>query len=92
MAGAAGESMALGEPPEADEHGRTPLYNACLNGHMDAARSLLAQGADVNRATKNGVTPLWIACQSGHVDAAGLLLDKGAEVNRARNKDRKSVV
>ena len=84
MAEAAGESMALGEPPEADEHGRTQLYNACGNGQVDAARLLLDRGAEVDRATKKGATPLFIACENGHVDAARLLLERGAEVDRAR--------
>ena len=83
MAVAAGESMALGEPPEADEHGRTQLYNACGNGQVDAARRLLDRGAEVDRATKKGATPLHIACTKGHVDVARLLLDKGAEVDKA---------
>ena len=62
MAAAAGNIEAVDEVNRADEHGRTPLYNACGNGQVDAARSLLAQGADVNRADKYGTTPLWKAC------------------------------
>ena len=66
-----------------DEYGRTPLYLACENGRVDAARSLLAEGAEVDRATNWGATPLYAACEKGHVDAARLLLEKGAEVDRA---------
>ena len=69
----------------ADEYGRTPLFLACQNGRVDAARSLLAEGAEVDRANKWGATPLYAACQNGHVDAARLVLDKGAEVDRATN-------
>ena len=69
----------------ADEYGRTPLWLACQKGRVDAARSLLAEGAEVDRARWNGWTPLFIACQNGHVDAARLLLEKGADVNRANN-------
>ena len=61
----------------------TPLFIACQNGHVDAARLLLDKGAEVDRAEKDGGTPLFIACEKGHVDAARLLLDKGAEVDRA---------
>jgi len=68
---------------EADEHGRTPLWKACYEGQVDAARLLLDNGAEVDRADENGVTPLHIACLHGHVDAARLLLEKGAEVNKA---------
>ena len=42
----------------ADEFGRTPLWLACQDGHVDAARLLLDKGADVNRADKDGTTPL----------------------------------
>ena len=65
----------------------TPLYIACQNGHVDAARLLLEKGAEVDRAVSEGYykgqTPLYAACQNGHVDAARLLLEKGAEVDRA---------
>ena len=61
---------------------RTPLYIACFNSHVDAARLLLEKGAEVDRA-EGTATPLGIACEKGHVDAARLLLDKGAEVDRA---------
>ena len=58
--------------------------SACENGHVDVARLLLDNGAEVNRAKKDGATPLYIACEKGHVDAARLLLDKGADMNRAK--------
>ena len=72
----------------ADEYGRTPLWLACQKGRVDAARSLLAEGAEVDRARWNGWTPLFIACQNGHVDAARLLLDKGADVHKASKSNR----
>ena len=50
---------------QADEEGRTPLYIACQNGHVDAARLLLDKGADVNWAAQYGRTPLFVACQEG---------------------------
>ena len=65
------------------EDGRTLLFLACENGHVDTAQLLLDEGADVDRANRNGATPLWIASKNGHVDAAQLLLDKGAQVDRA---------
>ena len=46
--------------------GRTPLLVACLQGHVDAARLLLDNGAEVDRATKKGTTPLAIAEERGH--------------------------
>ena len=82
MAAAAGNIEAVDEVNRADEHGRTPLYNACGNGQVDAARRLLDRGAEVDRATKKGETPLFAACGNGHVDAARSLLAQGADVNR----------
>ena len=65
-----------------EEQGPTPLFLACQKGDVDAARSLLAEGAEVNRAGEDCATPLYIACSKGHVDAARLLLNNGAEVDR----------
>ena len=45
---------------------RTPLLVACLQGHVDAARLLLDNGAEVDPATKKGTTPLAIAEERGH--------------------------
>ena len=39
----------------------SPLYIACKNGHVDAARLLLDIGAEVNWANKNGHTPLSVS-------------------------------
>ena len=58
----------------ANEDGVTPLFVACQQGHVDVARLLLDNGAEVDR---NGATPLFVACQNGHVDAARLLLEHG---------------
>ena len=66
----------------ADYYGRTPLYVACREGHVETARLLLRNGAKVNRATKDG-TPLYAACKNGHVAVARLLIDKGAAVDWA---------
>ena len=64
----------------------TPLYVACREGRVDAARLLLEKGAAVDWATKDGATPLYVACAYGHVGAARLVLEKGAEVDRATEK------
>ena len=72
------------EVDRAKEDGATPLFVACDNGRVDAARLLLENGAEVDRATENGQTPLFIACSEGHVEVARLLLDKGAAVDRAK--------
>ena len=61
------------EVDRADEDGFTPLYIACQNGHVDAARLLLEKGAEVDRATKKGSTPLGIAQKKGHSAIIALL-------------------
>ena len=84
MAAAAGNIEAVDEVNRADEHGRTPLYNACGNGQVDAARLLAGQRRGRQSGGCYGATPLYIACQEGQVEAARLLLDNGAEVDRAK--------
>ena len=43
-------------------------YNACRNGHVDAAKWLVGEGgADINIARNNGITPLYIACEKGQM-------------------------
>ena len=62
-----------------DDKGRTPLLVACWQGHVDAARVLLENGARRSTAIRTSRL-LFVACEEGHVDAARLLLEKGAEV------------
>ena len=50
-----------------------PLLVACLQGHVDAARLLLDNGAEVDPATKKGTTPLAIAEERGHSSIVALL-------------------
>jgi ankyrin repeat protein len=72
--------LLLGNGAEVDEavseglyEGQTPLYVACGNGHVNAARLLLDKGAKVNRATRNGNTPMSIAKKNGHSSVVALL-------------------
>ena len=57
----------------ANEEGETVLYDACKNGHVDAARLLLDKGADASRVTKKGTTPLAIAKRQQHYAVVALL-------------------
>ena len=54
-------------------NGVTPLYAACQNGHVDAARLLLARGADIEAKTAWNDTPLDIAKREGHKAVVALL-------------------
>ena len=55
---------------KAEEDGVSPLYVSCKNGHFDAARLLLDNGAAVDRATVSGWMPLHAACFDGRRGSA----------------------
>lgn len=93
-AGASGLILALAEPSlkaaqvliewpktkvetrnAADE---SPLMMAALKGHLQAAKSLIARDADVN---KTGWAPLHYAATNGHLDIMRLLLDNHAYID-----------
>ena len=62
------------------DDGVTPLYIACLGGHIEVVGMLLTcDGIDVNKAkTDIGATPLFMACQNGRTEVVQMLLDAGA--------------
>lgn len=64
-----------------DDAGCTPLHYAAYFGHLEAARYLLAIGADVAVASLDPLRnqPLHAAATSGHADIVRLLLDGGAD-------------
>jgi ankyrin repeat protein len=63
--------------------GLTALHFAARDGLLDAARALLAAGADVNQVSAGDDTsPLLIAVINGQFDTAQLLIDRGADVRR----------
>ena len=57
-----------------------PLIDAARNGDVEAVRSLLSEGADVNAAQGDGMTALHWAAELGHTAVADLLLSVGADV------------
>ena len=59
------------------------LIWAAYQGDLSKVKTLLGQGADVNKADKNGYTPLFSASLIGHVELIKLLLVAGADVNKA---------
>lgn len=58
------------------------LISAAARGDVEAVKSLLAQGADVEASDANGVTPLIAAAYGNHVETARILIEAGADVNR----------
>lgn len=57
------------------------LHDAARRGDVKALRELIANGADVNQATKDGPTALMLASMEGHIGAVGVLLQTKAKVN-----------
>ena len=66
---------------EHDEELSTRLRNAAIAGDIEAIKSELYHGADINDNTANSFTALSAASQFGHVLAVRLLLDRGADIN-----------
>lgn len=61
--------------------GMTPLLYAARDGSLEAARLLLANGADLEVREANGITPLLMALLNNQLDVATLLIDHGAAIN-----------
>ncbi|MFN2420649.1 MAG: ankyrin repeat domain-containing protein [Gemmatimonadota bacterium] len=57
----------------------TALHQAADFGRLDAARILLARGAEPATRDRNGATPLHYAAREGHPAVAELLLEHGAD-------------
>mmetsp|Transcript_13344 Transcript_13344/g.35618 ORF Transcript_13344/g.35618 Transcript_13344/m.35618 type:complete len:529 (+) Transcript_13344:460-2046(+) len=61
--------------------GTTPLVQAARNGNADVARTLVAQGADVEHKMPGGATPLLVAVAQGtSPDFVGFLLQHRASM------------
>ena len=54
---------------------------AAEKGHVDVAKELIQNGADVNAVNSNKETALHFAAHKGHVEVAKVLIQNGADVN-----------
>ncbi|XP_071593433.1 ankyrin repeat domain-containing protein 29 isoform X2 [Heliangelus exortis] len=61
-----------------DSLGTTALMVASYYGHIDCARELVLQGADINLQRESGATSLFFAAQQGHNDIVKFLFEFGA--------------
>ncbi|MCA9286720.1 MAG: ankyrin repeat domain-containing protein, partial [Phycisphaerales bacterium] len=60
-----------------------PVADAAMRGDVDAVRTLLRQGADVNAAQGDGMTALHWAAEHGNQDMASALIYAGANLEAA---------
>jgi ankyrin repeat protein len=67
--------------PNEEVSGTTPLLASVARGDADAAKLLLAAGADADRTLAEAPTPLLAAIEKLDVDMATALLDGGADPN-----------
>jgi ankyrin repeat protein len=63
----------------------TPLHFAAWNGHVEIARLLLQNGAEVDAKSYGGYTPLHCAAEQGNVDILHLLVENGANLEAQSN-------
>ncbi len=66
----------------------TPLHVAARQGNIEAVRSLIAQGADVNARDETGETPLYDAACDAPLGVMQVLIANGADVNAKDNYGR----
>jgi ankyrin repeat protein len=58
--------------------GDTPLHIVAIWGDVEAARVLIASGAEIDARGEDDFTPLHNAVEQGHTEVVELLLDAGA--------------
>ncbi|MHB1456491.1 MAG: ankyrin repeat domain-containing protein [Armatimonadota bacterium] len=65
-----------------DPTGWTPLYYAAAGDHVEIAKFLIDNGADINlKTTTDGKSALHWAAFHGHLLVVELLLSRGAQIN-----------
>jgi hypothetical protein len=58
--------------------GETPLHIFAIRGDLEACRTLLEAGADVDLPGEHGFTALHEAVSQGHAEVVALLLEYGS--------------
>ena len=65
--------------------GRTPLYWAARNNHLELAKVLISSGAEVNAEDDGGWTPLYSAAAENSLATAQYLISSGADLEAKDN-------
>ena len=73
---------------KANDYGKTPLYRASCNGHLEIVRVLTASGALLDIAANNGETPLYRASDEGHLEIVMLLIANKANFFYINNEGK----
>ena len=68
--------------------GVTPLHQAAATGDLRRAKSLIADGANVNAKDRAGGRPLYYAAEKGDKEMVELLVAHGAVVDRLNTRRR----
>jgi ankyrin repeat protein len=68
-------------PARVDVDGTTPLHRAAYEDNLEAAGTLVREGADAKAVNRYGITPLYFACMNGNAAMVELLLKAGADPN-----------
>ena len=61
------------------------FYLAASLGRIEAVKTLICKGVDVDVEYTNGLTPLYAAAEYGELEAFKLLINKGADINHRAN-------
>jgi len=69
----------------------TPLLAAVASGKVDAVKSLLAKGTNIEEADRDGTTPLMLASEGNDVPIVEALLAAGARVDPVDARGRSSL-
>jgi ankyrin repeat protein len=83
-----------GEAPDArDRDGFTPLHLAAQENAVEAARTLLDHGAEVDSVNKYGNTPLFVSVfnSRGRGEMINLLRERGADTEKMNDSGQTPV-
>lgn len=75
-----------GNPNQVDDHSRTAMHYAAMNGNLQIIAILVKANAKLNPVDPLGDTPLHLAAEQNQTEAGKLLLDAGAEAD-PQNKE-----
>ena len=74
------------------QYDSTPLHEACAEGHLESARVLLDNGADIDNKNEDEQTPFHLAAEAGHIDLVELLLERDQNAIFDKDEDDNSAL